>query len=390
MEGYELRWCEALETLKEKGLLRRLRPAIRLPGARIRFGDGPVLIDFSSNDYLGLSHHPKLIAAAADYARFFGAGAGASRLVSGNLEQMEDIERKLAEAKKTEAALIFASGAQANLTVLPALLDAKTLGAVPLVYADKLNHASLIQGCIASGVKQIRFRHNDLDHLQSLLERDQALDQPRFIITESVFSMDGDGPDIKELSNIAEKFNAFLYIDEAHATGVLGQSGFGLACGLKNSLIMGTFSKGLGGFGGYIACAGVLRDYLINRCGGLIYTTGLPPPVLGAMQAALDLLPKMFEQRAHLQALAVLLRTRLNQAGLNTGNSTTQIVPLILENELFCLNLSRALEKDGFCTVAIRPPTVPAGTARLRLALSALHQPEEVYALADAIIGYCR
>lgn len=390
MEGYESRWCAALATLQEKGLLRGVRPAVRLPGARIRFGDGPVLVDFSSNDYLGLSHHPKLIAAAGDYAGLFGAGAGASRLVSGNLDPTDAIERQLAVAKQTEAALIFASGAQANLTILPALLDAKTLGAAPLVYADKLNHASLIQGCIAAGVRQIRFRHNDLEHLQSLLERDHASGQPRFIITESVFSMDGDGPDIKALAALAEKFNAFLYVDEAHATGVLGQSGFGLACGLKNALIMGTFSKGLGGFGGYVACSSVLRAYLINRCGGLIYTTGLPPPVLGTMQAALALVPKMADQRQHLQSMAALLRTRLQQAGLHTGGSTTQIVPLILEDEFFCLNLAQALERDGFCTVAIRPPTVPVGTARLRLALSALHQPKDVHALADAIIGHCQ
>lgn len=390
MSGYEDLWSDRLADLKAKGLFRSLRPAVRLPQARIRFGDGPVLIDFSANDYLGLSHHPKLIAAAQNYAQNFGVGAGASRLVSGNLSASDAIEHKLAMAKQTEAALIFASGAQANLTLLPALLDIKTLGAEPLVYADKLNHASLIQGCIAAGVKQIRFRHNDLGHLQSLLERDAKLDRPSFIITESIFSMDGDGPDINELSALADRFNAFLYIDEAHATGVLGASGFGLACGLKNGLIMGTFSKGLGGFGGYVACSAVLRDYLINRCGGLIYSTALPPTILGAMQAAIDLVPELHQARQNLQNLAALLRTRLRQAGLNTGNSTTQIIPLILEDETLCLNLAAALEQDGFCAVAIRPPTVPVGTSRLRLTVSAAHQAHDVHALADSIIRHCQ
>lgn len=390
MGGYESIWHQALTSLEEKSLLRRLRPTTRLAGARIRFGNGPALIDFSSNDYLGLSHHLEMIKAAKEYAERLGAGAGGSRLVSGNLEPTQEIERKLALAKKTEAALVFVSGVQANLTLLPALLDSKTLSAPPLVYADKLNHASLIQGCIAAGVRQIRFRHNDLEHLEMLLQRDADENRPRFIITESVFSMDGDGSDIKLLSRLAEKFNAFLYIDEAHATGVLGENGFGLAGGLKNALIMGTFSKGLGGFGGFVACSAVLRDYLINRCGGLIYATALPPSVLGTMNKALDLVPQMNAKREHLQEMAKILRTKLTKAGLNTGQSTTQIVPLILEDEHFCLNLAEKLETEGFCTIAIRPPTVPAGTSRLRLALSASHQVSDIQALADAIIRHCQ
>lgn len=390
MDGCEARWQHALTDLKERNMFRALRPCVRLPGGRIRFGDGPELLDFSSNDYLGLTHHPAMIAAAQDYAQKFGAGAGASRLVSGNLAPTVEIEKKLAQAKSTQAALVFVSGAQANLTLLPALLDAKVLGAEPLVYADRLNHASLIQGCIAAGVRQIRFRHNDLEHLRALLERDRLLNRPMFIITESVFSMDGDGPDIKALANLAESFNAFLYIDEAHATGILGSEGFGLACGLKNALVMGTFSKGLGGFGGYVACSAVLRDYLVNRCGGLIYATALPPSVLGTMMASIELVPTLKVQRLHVLRMAEILSTKLTQAGLKTGASTTQIVPLILEDEMICLNLSKVLERDGFYTVAIRPPTVPRGTSRLRLTLSALHLEQDVQSLADSIIRHCQ
>ena len=378
-------WGRALDEAAVAGRRRRLRPVVKLPNARLRYGDGPALIDFSSNDYLGLAHHPALIETARDYAQRFGAGAGASRLVAGNLAPLEEIEAKLAAGKGAQAALVFVSGAQANLTLLPALLDAKTLGAAPLVYADRLNHASLIQGCIAAGVKQIRFRHNDLAHLEELLARDAELDRPRFIITESVFSMDGDGPDMAALQALAEKFGAFLYIDEAHATGVLGETGFGLAHGLKNGLAMGTFSKGLGGFGAYVAGSAMLREYLVNRCGGVIYATALPPAVLGAMNAALDLIPQMAAERAHLHGLAAHLRSRLRAMGLDTGESFTQIVPLILGEEAKALALAASLERDGFATVAIRPPTVPAGTSRLRLALCALHTQSEIDALADAI-----
>lgn len=386
MQDFDEFWAGALGEAEAAGRLRQLRPVERLPGARIRFEDGPILVDFSSNDYLGLSHHPALIEAACGYAARFGAGAGASRLVSGNLLPLEEIERKLADGKAMEAALVFVSGAQANLTLLPAMLDAHVLGAEPLVYADRLNHASLIHGCIAAGVRQIRFRHNDLGHLEELLRRDADLARPRFIVTESVFSMDGDGPDLQALAALAEKFDAFLYIDEAHATGVIGGNGFGLASGLKNALVMGTFSKGLGGFGAYAAGSSALRHYLINRCGGVIYATALPPSVLGAMNAALDLIPRMDEQRAHLCAMAAHLRKRLTQAGLNIGTSTTQIVPLILGEERLATSLAAKLEQEGFCAIAIRPPTVPAGTSRLRLAVSALHRLEEIDALADTVI----
>lgn len=386
MQDFDAFWAGALGEAEAAGRLRQLRRVERLPSARIRFEDGPILVDFSSNDYLGLSHHPALIEAACGYAARFGAGAGASRLVSGNLLPLEEIERKLADGKAMEAALVFVSGAQANLTLLPAMLDARVLGAEPLVYADRLNHASLIQGCVAAGVRQIRFRHNDLGHLEELLRRDADSTRPRFIVTESVFSMDGDGPDLQALAALAEKFDAFLYIDEAHATGVLGGNGFGLAGGLKNALVMGTFSKGLGGFGAYAAGSSALRHYLINRCGGVIYATALPPSVLGAMNAALDLIPRMDERRAHLSAMAAHLRKRLTQAGLDIGASTTQIVPLILGEERLATSLAAKLEQEGFCAIAIRPPTVPAGTSRLRLAVSALHRLEEIDALADAVI----
>jgi 8-amino-7-oxononanoate synthase len=385
MSDFDEAWRRCLEDLEKIGRRRRLRDVDRLEDGRVDCGAGAVL-DFSSNDYLGLSHHPVLIERACEYARRWGAGAGASRLVSGNLPPFGEIEAKIARGKGSEAALVFVSGVQANVTLLPALLDAKVLGGEPLVYADRLNHASLIQGCAAAGVRQIRFRHNDLGHLEELLARDEALERPRIIITESVFSMDGDCADVAALAALAERYGAFLYLDEAHATGVMGRGGFGLAHGLRNALVMGTFSKGLGGFGAYAACSGVLREYLVNRCGGVIYATALPPAVLGAMEAALDMIPELGAARERVAGHAARFRAALAAAGLDTGASTTQIVPLILGAEERALGMARALEAEGFLAVAIRPPTVPVGTSRIRFTFSAAHTEEQVAALTGAVV----
>lgn len=380
-------WYRCLSGLEKAGRRRLLRPARTLPDGRRDFGGGP-LIDFSSNDYLGLSRHPLLVKRAADYALAWGAGSGASRLVTGNLEPFESIERKIAAGKGTEAALVLVSGYQANATLLPALLDRRILGAEPLVFADRLNHASLIQGCLAAGVRQIRFRHNDLDHLARLLERHRKDGQPCFIVTETVFSMDGDRADVGRLADLAAQTGAFLYLDEAHATGVLGEGGFGLAKGLApgRSLVMGTFSKALGGFGAYAAMSRSLRDLLINRCAGLIYATALPPAVLGAMDAALELLPGMDPERRHLAAIALRFRRRVAEAGLDSGPSTTQIVPVILGAERRTMEVAAALEAEGLLGIAIRPPTVPAGESRIRLAFSAIHSEDQVDRLSDALI----
>jgi 8-amino-7-oxononanoate synthase len=386
MREFDEVWLNGVAALEASGRRRRLRVVDRLPDGRVRADGGKALLDFSSNDYLGLSHHPALIRRACEYTKHWGAGAGASRLVAGNLPPFPAIEAMLATAKGVEAALILVSGVQANLTLLPALLDSRYLGAEPLVYADKLNHASLIQGCVGAGVRQIRFRHNDLEHLEELLERDKDLDRPRFIVTESVFSMDGDCADVPTLRALAERYGAFLYLDEAHATGVLGEGGFGLAHGLRQGLVMGTFSKGLGGFGAYVSCSAALREYLVNRCGGVIYATALPPAVLGAMEAAIELVPSLTAERAHLARIGAQFRAALNAAGLDTGTSATQIVPVILGGEERTLSVARALEAEGFLGVAIRPPTVPNGTSRIRFALSARHSEADITALAEAVI----
>ncbi|OSM00204.1 aminotransferase class I/II-fold pyridoxal phosphate-dependent enzyme [Magnetofaba australis] len=365
-------YCQQRE---QRGQLRRLTPYTPLPNGRVRDADGRELINFSSNNYLGLAHHPLLIQRAAEWTQQYGAGATAARLVCGDLPPMAAIEAKLARGKRSEAALLLGAGYLANAALLPALLDKRVLGAEPLVFCDRLNHASMHQGCVTAGVRQIRYRHNDLDHLRALLEKHADSDAAKFILSESVFSMDGDRADMAGLIAIKEQYGAFLYIDEAHATGVLGPDGFGLSAQWPGrvDLAMGTFSKGLGGFGAYAACSAALRAYLINAAGGFIYATAPPPAVLGAMDAALDLLPQLADQRQRLQAGSDGLRAQFTAAGLDVGASTTPIIPVIVGGEAQALALAEALKQAGMLGVAIRPPTVPKGASRVRLTLSAAH-----------------
>jgi len=367
MRDFDQSWRQRLSELEGQGRVRHLASTARRSDGRVDRGHGP-LLDFSSNDYLGLARHPELKARAADFTALWGAGSGASRLVTGNLPPYAAIEAKIAAGKGTESALVLASGFQANASILPALLDKDCI-----VFADRLIHASLIHGCQAAGVRMIRFRHNDMGHLEELLAEHR--DRTPFIVTETVFSMDGDRADLAALVQLADRFDAFLYLDEAHATGVLGENGFGLAHGLAgaNCLVMGTFSKAMGSFGAYVACSHALRDYLVNRCGGLIYATALPPAVLGAIDAALDLVPALGAEREKLAANAERLRQGLRGLGMDCGASSTQIVPLLVGEEQAALKLTAALERKGILAMAIRPPTVPPGGSRLRFALASYH-----------------
>ena len=339
------------------------------------------LLDFSSNDYLGLTHHPLVIERARDWAARYGAGSGASRLVTGHSQAAARVEERIAQAKGTQSALIFASGWQLNASVLAALLGPDLWSdAKPLVLADKLIHASMYAGIAQAGLVPKRFRHNDLDHLAHLLSSHG--DGPKIIVTESVFSMDGDRADLPALSRLAKDHGAILYVDEAHATGVLGKGGMGLSAGLDIDVVMGTFSKALGGFGAYVAGSETLTRYLTNAASGLVYATGLPPAVLGAMDAALELVPQMEAERHLLARRADDLRWEFRSKGLDTGPSSTQIIPVIVGDERRTLDAARRLEEAGILAVAIRPPTVPPGTARLRLTLSVAHDQNAIDTLA--------
>ena len=378
MAGSESRYGDYLKARAKEGLARSLL-AVEMPDARtIRIG-GETLVNLASNDYLALRFHPAVIERAKDWTERCGAGSGASRLVTGNLSLFAGIEGKVARLKGKPVALIMASGFQANAAVLQALLDKRVLGEEPLVFADRLNHASMHFGCAAAGLHALRYSHCDASHLEALLAQHRADGTPKFILTESVFSMDGDVAPLAEIGALAREHGAMLIVDDAHATGILGDGGRGLSGAAD--VVIGTFSKALGSFGAYVACSGTLRDYLINRCSGFIYSTALPPPVLGAIDAALDLLPSLDSERGQVARFAARFRQAANALGFDTGASTTQIVPVIVGDNDAAIALSHSLRTAGFYATAIRPPTVPAGTARVRIAFTAAHREADIDAL---------
>ena len=357
---------ERLVALNEANRLRRLRPWHWSKG-ELHDADGRSLIDASSNDYLGLSQHPLVKARAAEWAERHGAGAPASRLVTGTRDITLAVEQRLADFKRCEAALLFSTGFQANTTVIPAL--ARVGDGETAIFSDALNHASIVHGCRLARARTQVFRHNDLDHLDQLLGQFPGR---KLIVTESVFSMDGDRADLPALVQLAERHGAALYVDEAHATGVLGPQGRGLAAESGGvDVVMGTLGKAFGAFGAYIAGSRTLIDYLVNRCPGFIYTTALPPAVLGAVDAALDLVPDMDQERAQLARNSQRLRDVLTHLNYDTLGSSTQIIPAVIGSEADALAAAQRLENAGVLTVAIRPPTVPEGTSRLRLTLHA-------------------
>jgi 8-amino-7-oxononanoate synthase len=382
MAASESRYRAFLDARAREGLRRSLL-TVAARDARIIGAEGRSYVNFASNDYLGLRFNQALIARAVEWAENYGVGSGASRLVTGNLDLFAPIEAKLATLKGKPAALVMASGFQTNAAVLQALFDQTVLGAESLVFADRLNHASMHFGCQAAGVRQLRYRHCDAAHLAELLSQYQGGERSRFILTESVFSMDGDVAPLEEIARLAREHDACLVVDDAHATGILGRAGSGLSA--DADIVIGTFSKALGGFGGYVASTETMRDYLINRCGGIIYSTALPPPLLGAIDAALDLVPGMDEERAHVARLAERFRAGAKAVGLDTGASTTQIVPVIMGSPEAAIGMSERLKRAGLWASAIRPPTVLAGTARLRVAFTAAHEDSDIDQLLDVL-----
>jgi 8-amino-7-oxononanoate synthase len=382
MPGSESRYEAYLEGRERDGLRRDLTKIEACDARSVRIGS-ETCVNLASNDYLGLRFHPALIERARDWAHRYGVGSGASRLVTGNLDLFPGIESKIARLKGKPAGLIMASGFQANASVLQALFDRSVLGGEPLVFSDRLNHASIHFGCAAAGAREIRYRHGDAAHLAALLSRYRGAERPKFILTESVFSMDGDVAPLAEIGRLAGEHDAALIVDDAHATGILGEGGRGLSG--EADVVIGTFSKALGSFGAYVACSQTLRDYLINRCSGLIYSTALAPPVLGAIDAALDLVPALDAERARVAGLAERFRLCVRALGFDTGASTTQIVPLIAGSNHAALGLSKRLREAGYFATAIRPPTVPVGTARLRLAFTAAHGEADIDGLLGAL-----
>jgi 8-amino-7-oxononanoate synthase len=346
-------------------------------------------LDFSSNDYLNLSQYPCVKDAAIQAIRAYGVGSRASRVVCEYHPLHQELETRIAQDKGTQAALLFSSGFQTNVSVLSALLDSKVLGARPLVFCDRLNHSSIYQALFLSGCEWVRYQHGDMQHLETLLERYSKDVRPKYIISETVFGMDGDIAPLTHIHTLAQKYHACVYLDEAHATGVLGVSGYGCSPDIPwkdvSCVVMGTFSKALGASGGYIACSQVVQSYLINKAHGFIYSTGPSPALSAAVLASWQHVKKMQPERTHLQDLACQLRRELNHLGYDTKNSTTHIVPIILGSESKTLAVQEKLRERGIMVSAIRPPTVPPGTSRLRIALRASHTQTHVNTLIRAL-----
>ena len=364
-----------LEALKKASLYRRLRSVAGEQGPILNV-DGHDVLNFCSNNYLGLANHPALRAAAKDAIDRYGCGSGASRLISGNMTLHEELENKIAQFKKTEAALVFNSGFQANTGILSTLS-----GEGDVIFSDALNHASIIDGCRLSRSKIVVYDHCDLDQLERNL-RDSPDGSRKLIVTESLFSMDGDEAPLVDIVNLAEKYGAMLMVDEAHATGVTQPNGAGLVAkfGLGERVLvqMGTLGKALGSFGAYVAGSTALRELLINRCRSFIFTTSLPPAVMAMGIAAIDLVNNEPERRQTLRSNWEQLRAGLKALGFTLGKSQSQILPLTVGDATLCMKMSDTLLKKGVFAQGIRPPTVPAGTSRLRITLMATHTQKQI------------
>jgi 8-amino-7-oxononanoate synthase len=371
----------ALDDLRELGLYRRLRLVSGPQGPRVLLDGRPVLL-LCSNNYLGLADHPRVREAAADAAMRWGAGAGSSRLVSGNMTSHRRLEEALAEFKRAEHCLLFGSGYLANLGVVSALA-----GPSDVVFSDALNHASIVDGCRLSRAQTFVYDHCDVEHLEWGLR--EAAGRGALIVTDSVFSMDGDIAPLADIVELANRFDARVMGDEAHATGAVGPGGRGAvaAAALEDDVdvIVGTLGKALGSYGAYVCCAKPLAKYLINTARTLIYSTALPPPAVAAARAALRLLAEQPARTDKLQRNADALRDELHALQIDTGASETQIVPLVVGDPARTVAASEAALAEGVFAQAIRPPTVPAGTSRLRLAVMASHTRSELRAAARTL-----
>ena len=376
-------WLKSeLAQLDQAGLSRSLRSVMTAPTGRTLL-DGREVILLGSNNYLGLSVHPIVVEAAATAVQKYGTGASASRLMSGNCHLYTELETKIAEAKGTEAALVFGSGYLANIGTIPVLA-----GKGDLILSDALNHASIIDGCrLSQATKQI-YRHCDVEHLESLLAQSMKF-RHRLIVTDGVFSMDGDIAPLPEICGLAERYDATVMVDDAHSFGVLGETGAGTIehFGLEQRGIiqMGTLSKAIGGLGGYVAGSTALIDFLMNRARGFIFTTGLPPATLAGASAAIDVIRSNPELRQRLFSNVLLLKNALLERGFQLLPSQTQILPLILGDVDVASRFAEALLSYGVYAPAIRPPTVPEGTSRLRISVIASHTTED---LETAVKGF--
>jgi 8-amino-7-oxononanoate synthase len=371
----------ALADIRDRGLYRRMRMISGPQGPRVLLDGRPVLL-LCSNNYLGLADHPRVREAAAEAAMRYGAGAGASRLVSGNMRVHRRLEERLADFKGYRSALLFGSGYLANTGVVQALAKPGEV-----VFSDALNHASIVDGCRLAGAETFVYDHGDVDHLAWGLR--EAEGRGSLIVTDGVFSMDGDVAPLTEIVELARRFDARVMVDDAHGTGTIGPDGRGsvAAAGLEDEVdvLVGTLGKSLGSYGAYVCCDKAMAKYLVNTARTLIFSTALGPPQVGAAMAALELLREEPRRVERVQRNARILREALAEQGLPAGDGDTPIVPVIAGDAGDAVAASeRALERGVFAQ-AIRPPTVPDGSSRLRLTVMASHTKAELRDAAKVV-----
>ncbi len=366
---------DEINDLKKKGLYRELRTVEGEQDSSVLINGKRVLM-FSSNNYLGLANHPGIKKASMDAALYYGTGSGGSRLISGSMEVHRTLEKELALFKGTDGALLFSSGYHANVGAISALA-----GEGDLILSDEFNHASIVDGCRLSRGEVRVYKHGDMNSLKEILRRSSKFKR-RLIVTDSVFSVDGDIAPLPDIVDLAEKYSALVMVDDAHGTGVLGKKGkgaiehFGLEG--KVEIQMGTLGKALGSFGAYIAGSEDLIQYLVNKTRSLLYTTALPPSVCGSALAALKILGERPELVSQLRNNASYFRKGMRDLGYPISESGTPILPLILRDPFVTMNMARSLFDEGVYVQGIRPPTVPEGTSRLRITLMASHTREQL------------
>jgi 8-amino-7-oxononanoate synthase len=366
-----------LDELERHSLRRTLVDTTRVTGIWT-LRNGRRLLSFCCNDYLNLTHHPAVKEAAIEALQMYGVGAAASRFVTGNHPLYGELETRLAAWKDAEACCVFGSGYLANIGIIPALV-----GAGDLVLIDELAHACLWSGSRLSGATVIPFRHNDVEHLAALLAKHRASHTHALIATEGVFSMDGDLAPLDVIATTAQQYDAWLISDDAHGLGVLGGgrgSNFAQAARADVPLQMGTLSKALGAYGGYLCASSAVIDLIRNRARSVIYTTGLPPAMVAAALAALDVI-----ERDPAYAALPVQKAKAFARSVGLPEPASNIVPIVVGEARAALEAARVLEEHGFLAIAIRPPTVPAGTARLRLTFTAQHPDDEIERLAALV-----
>lgn len=368
---------KTLEMVSGNGLKRTLRPVFRISPRECMIGNIRYL-DFSSNDYLGFSVREELKAGAIYWTEKYGIGSGASRLISGTSDACMALEAKIADWKGFEASLIMGSGYMGNLGIVEALSRRDSA-----IFGDKLNHASINKGCLLSNSKFIRYKHNDTKQLRQLADRENSFEA--LLVSDTVFSMDGDIAPLDELAGIALEKSMLLYLDDAHGSGVFGENGKGLATPEICDVALTTFSKALGSYGAVVSCSAQIKEYLVNVCAPFIFSTALPPAVLGAVDAALDLLKTDEQRKARVRLIerSGYVCNELKRMGYDVGGSQTMIIPVIIGDPDDTLRFSASLTENGIYALAVRPPTVPQGTSRIRLSLNACHTDGDIEKLLE-------